>query len=296
MAPTNTLAPFAEPLLPQLDLPHNPYYTRLHHDLRAHVRSYVTNELLPHAQEWESAGHVPPQVYRRHCQLGFMVTRPVQDLSDTGGITAPGGISYDKWDTWCGIIVGDELTRMGWTGVVWGLGGGNSIGCPPVSRFGTKEQRLRWLPGVARGEIRFCLGITEPDAGSDVANISTTAVREGDHYMVNGAKKWITNGIWADYCTAAVRTGGLGKSGISLLVVPLKVPGVTRRRMENSGVHASGRRECFLDLVIQPLQFLNRCQLSTAFTSASCFLRTWTRLHVHYFRGCPRPSESSDRG
>jgi alkylation response protein AidB-like acyl-CoA dehydrogenase len=77
-------------------------------------------------------------------------------------------------------------------------------------------------------------------AGSDVANIKTTAKREGDYYIVNGAKKWITNGIWADYCTAAVRTGGPGRSGISLLVIPLKAEGVTCRRMFNSGVNASG--------------------------------------------------------
>lgn len=77
-------------------------------------------------------------------------------------------------------------------------------------------------------------------AGSDVANIKTTAKREGDHYIVNGAKKWITNGLWADYCTAAVRTGGPGKTGISLLVIPLAAKGVTRRRMFNSGVNASG--------------------------------------------------------
>jgi alkylation response protein AidB-like acyl-CoA dehydrogenase len=77
-------------------------------------------------------------------------------------------------------------------------------------------------------------------AGSDVANIKTTAKREGDHYIVNGAKKWITNGLWADYCTAAVRTGGPGRTGISLLVIPLAAEGVTRRRMFNSGVNASG--------------------------------------------------------
>jgi alkylation response protein AidB-like acyl-CoA dehydrogenase len=83
-------------------------------------------------------------------------------------------------------------------------------------------------------------------AGSDVANIRTTALRDGDHYVVNGAKKWITNGIWADYCTAAVRTGGPGRSGISLLVIPLAAAGVTRRRMHNSGVNASGK--CLLQL------------------------------------------------
>ncbi len=124
---------------------------------------------------------------------------------------------------------------------MWGLGGGNGIGCPPISRFGTKEQRQRWLPKVARGEIRFCLGITEPDGGSDVANIKTTAIRKGGKYIVNGSKKWITNGIWCDYCTAAVRTGGSKHGGISLLVIPLKQKGVTAMRMYNQGVHASGQ-------------------------------------------------------
>jgi alkylation response protein AidB-like acyl-CoA dehydrogenase len=85
--------------------------------------------------------------------------------------------------------------------------------------------------------IRLCIGA----AGSDVAGITTTAERKGDRYIVNGAKKWITNGIFADYCTAAVRTGGPGKGGVSALIIPLKVPGVTCRKLENSGVTASGK-------------------------------------------------------
>ena len=101
---------------------------------------------------------------------------------------------------------------------------------------------LKW---AFKGGVNFSL------AGSDVANIRTTAQRDGDHYIVNGAKKWITNGIWADYCTAAVRTGGPGRSGISLLVIPLAVRGVTRRRMHNSGVNASGK--CLF-----PIWFLNK--------------------------------------
>lgn len=95
---------------------------------------------------------------------------------------------------------------------------------------------------MVRG-VLFCVCVdwcADLLAGSDVANIQTTATRQGDHYVVNGAKKWITNGIWADYCTAAVRTGGPGKAGISLLVIPLKASGVTRQRMHNSGVNASG--------------------------------------------------------
>ncbi|RMZ86454.1 hypothetical protein DV736_g6320, partial [Chaetothyriales sp. CBS 134916] len=256
MAPSAP-APFSEPLLPQLDLPTNPYYTAKHERLRAFVRNYVDTTLAPHAQEWEEKGEVPEYVRKRHCELGFAVVHPVVDPADAGGVKLPAGIPYDEWDTWCSVICGDEISRLGWVGPIWGLGGGNGIGCPPISRFGTDEQRQRWLPKVARGEIRFCLGITEPDAGSDVANIKTTAVRKGDKYIVNGSKKWITNGIWSDYCTAAVRTGGPMHGGISLLVVPLKnQKGVTTRRMYNQGVHASGSTFIEFDDVEVPVDNL----------------------------------------
>ncbi|KAJ5722333.1 Acyl-CoA dehydrogenase AFT10-1 [Penicillium malachiteum] len=251
-APT---APYSEPLLPQLDI-RNPYYTNLHHNLRAWIRDYVEREIAPYAQEWENAGEVPKEVYKRHCQLGFNITSPLATEENAGGVPLPGNVPRDKWDTWCSLIVTDELTRVGFVGPIWGLGGGNAIGCPPIARFGTPEQQRRWLPGVAKGDIRFCLGITEPDAGSDVASISTTAKREGDHYIVNGAKKWITNGLWADYCTAAVRTGGPGRSGISVLVIPLAAEGVTRRRMFNSGVNASGSTFIELDNVRVPAENL----------------------------------------
>ncbi|KAF7170061.1 hypothetical protein CNMCM5623_002629 [Aspergillus felis] len=248
-------APYSEPLLPQLDIK-NPYYTDLHHELRAYVRNYVETTIASHAQEWETAGQVPEEVRRRHCELGFGIVHPLTTEEDAAGISLPGNVPREKWDTWCSLIVTDELTRVGFVGVIWGLGGGNSIGCPPIARFGTTEQRRRWLPKVARGDIRFCLGITEPDAGSDVANIQTTARLDGDHYIVNGAKKWITNGIWADYCTAAVRTGGPGRGGISLLVIPLTAPGVTRRRMHNSGVNASGSTFIEFDDVRVPVDNL----------------------------------------
>lgn len=240
MPPTEIPAPFSEPLLPQLPIP-NPYYTAKHHKLRAFVRDYVNTTLLPHAQEWETAGQVPEEIRLKHCSLGFSIVHPIKDPSHTGGVKLPAGIPYDEWDVWCGVIVGDEFSRLGWCGVTWGLGGGNGIGCPPISRFGTEAQRQKWLPKVARGEIRFCLGITEPEGGSDVANIQTTAERRGDVYVVNGRKKWITNGLWCDYCTTAVRTGGPGHGGISLLVVPLNAKGVRRTRIENQGVHASGK-------------------------------------------------------
>lgn len=268
MAPSSTPGPFSEPLLPQLSLPANPYYKEKHHRLRAWVRDYLDRELAPHMQEWEVEGQVPEPVRLRHASLGFAITHPIVDPADMGGISLPSGIPWNEWDTWCSLIVADEVSRLGWTGPAWGIGGGNSIGCPPIARFGTPDQRQRWLPGVARGQLRFCLGITEPDAGSDVASIQTTADKKGDVYIVNGVKKWITNGIWADYCTAAVRTGGNGHGGISLLVVPLKdTDGVTTRRMENSGVHASGMSivhaafECWSAITFPHTNGINRLNI-----------------------------------
>src|SRR5947207_11124592 len=100
MPPNQGPTPFSDPLLPQLELSRNPYYTQLHHDLRAYCRSYVTTELLPYAQQWEEAGQVPEEVRLRHCQRGFAVTHPVHDPADTGGIQLPNGVPLEKWDTW----------------------------------------------------------------------------------------------------------------------------------------------------------------------------------------------------
>lgn len=158
-------APYSEPLLPQLDIP-NPYYTETHHALRAHVRSYIETHIAPYAQEWEEAGEIPPEVVKRHCAHGFAIVHPLTSLADRANLPLPGNVPPEKWDTWCSLIVSDEFNRVGFVGVIWGLGGGNGIGCPPIARFGTPEQRTRWLPRVATGEIRFCLGITEPDGMS----------------------------------------------------------------------------------------------------------------------------------
>lgn len=175
MAPSSypVTAPYSEPLLPQLDIK-NPFYTDVHHDLRRYVRDYVETSIIPFAQDWEEAGQVPEEVRLRHHALGFGIVHPLTTPEDAAHINLPGGVPREKWDTWCSLIVADELTRCGFVGVVWGLGGGNSIGAPPVARFGTPQQRKKWLPGVASGKIRFCLGITEPD-GKDLSSETFTA-------------------------------------------------------------------------------------------------------------------------
>lgn len=170
----------------------------------------------------------------------------------------PAGIKPDEWDAFHDLVACDEITRAGFSGALWGLGAGNGIGAPPVVIHGNAEQKARFLPDIIAGRKRICLGVTEASGGSDVANIQTTAklTPDGKHYVVNGSKKWITNGIWADYCTTAVRTGGKGAGGISVLVIDLHSKGVRTRKIENSGLDASGSTFITYEDVLVPVSNL----------------------------------------
>jgi alkylation response protein AidB-like acyl-CoA dehydrogenase len=134
----------------------------------------------------------------------------------------------------------DELARTGSGGFLWGVAGGTTIGLPPVYHHAKEEVKQVVMPACLKGDKVACLAITEPTGGSDVANLRTSAKLEGDHYILNGEKKWITNGIFADYFTVACRTGGAGMGGISLLLVEKDMPGVNCRKMKCSGVWSSG--------------------------------------------------------
>ena len=141
------------------------------------------------------------------------------------------------------IVFMEEMLRCGSMGLVAGLGS-LSIGMPPILNMGTDEQKARFVPPVLRGEKISALGITEPDAGSDVASIRTRAVPDGDHYVVNGAKTFITSGTRADLVTCAVRTGGPGYPGVSLLVIESDTPGFrVARKLRKMGWDASDTAE-----------------------------------------------------
>ncbi|OKO99496.1 Glutaryl-CoA dehydrogenase [Penicillium subrubescens] len=238
MSSSVSTVPFADPLW--LNRYYSPYYNDSHRRLQKEVREYVDTYITPFCEEWEKQGFVPPEVQRRHAELGYTAVASFPLAADyLNGQRLPGDVNPQEWNGFHDLVVIDELARCGYLGIIWALGCGNSIGGPPVINFGNAEQKQRFLPDMLSGKVRFCLGVTEPDAGSDVAGITTTAERKGDVYIVNGAKKWITNGIFADYCTAAVRTGGEGTQGISALIIPMKAPGVTCKKIDNSGVHAS---------------------------------------------------------
>lgn len=236
----------------------SPYLKDSHYRLQKELRQYVSTRLSPHCAEWEEEGAVPADVLERHAKLGYAAVSIYPLAADyLDSQRLPADIKPAEWDGFHDLIFIDEIARCGYLGVIWALSCGNSIGAPPLVNFGSDQQKRRFLPDVLKGRSRFCLGVTEPDgkfhrahqskasltdlAGSDVAQLTTTAERRGNNYIVNGAKKWITNAIFADFCMAAVRTGGDGAKGVSALIIPLKAKGVTCKKMVNSGVLASGK-------------------------------------------------------
>ncbi len=169
-----------------------------------------------------------------------------------------GNLSREEYDAFHEFVAIDELSRCGSGGVLWGLLGGLSIGLPPVLKFGSQALKDRIAPPCFNGEKFICLAITEPYAGSDVANLRCEAKKtpDGKHYIVNGEKKWITNGVFADYFTVAVRTGGPGMGGVSLLLVERTFPGVTTRQMKCQGVWSSGTTYITFEDVKVPVENL----------------------------------------
>lgn len=150
----------------------------------------------------------------------------------------------------------DEVARCGSGGVLWGLLEGLQIGLPPVLNFGSEALKRRVATQCLRGEAVICLCISEPWVGSDVAQLRCEAKWDGTHYVVNGEKKWITNGMFADYFTVAVRTGGAGKAGISFLLLEKSMPGIECKQMQCSGVWASGTAYVTFDNVRVPRENL----------------------------------------
>jgi acyl-CoA dehydrogenase len=151
------------------------------------------------------------------------------------------------------------MSRTGLAGPGGSLTTGYAFGIPPIVKFGSKELQERFLPDLLTGRKRICIAITEPGAGSDVAGVQTTAKKteDGKHYIVNGTKKWITNGIWSHYATMTVRTGGPGPGGLSMLVVPLLgQQGVNMRRLPVAGQFTAGTTFIELDDVKVPVENL----------------------------------------
>lgn len=210
-------------------------FTPEHDAFRASVREFVAREITPHVEQWERDGDFPRSLYQRFGEMGYFGLKYDESYGGSGP------------DFVADVVVAEELSRCGSGGVAAGLGAHKDLASYYVYRFGSEEQRKRWLVPSIAGEVIGGLAVTEPGAGSDVANLTTRAIRDGDHWIVNGQKAFITNGSKADYVVVAVRTGGDGYQGISLLVVDKDTPGFTSRRMKTVGWVTSHTGELFFD-------------------------------------------------
>ncbi|QDE68063.1 MULTISPECIES: acyl-CoA dehydrogenase family protein [Myxococcus] len=188
-------------------------FTEEHEAFRNTVRSFVEKEMTPHGLEWDRAGIFPKELFRKAGDLGFL------------GINHDPKYGGSGLDYWYVTVFAEELSRSLNAGVNMALLVQSQMATPIINEIGTDEQKREFLEPALKGEKIAALGVSEPGCGSDVASIKTTARRDGDDYVINGSKMWITNGTRADFITLAVRTGEAGYGGISLVTFPTDVKG-----------------------------------------------------------------------
>ncbi len=203
-------------------------FTDEHEQLRDSIRRFVVKELQPHAEEWEETTF-PNWVFERMGELGFL------------GLDKPEAYGGQGGDYYSELVFAEELVHSHSGGLNMGVMVQTDMAMPPILAFGTEEQKQEWVVPAIKGTKILCLGITEPDAGSDVSGIKTRAVRDGEDYVINGSKTFITNGHRADAIVLVTKTDiDAGYDGFTLFLVPMDLPGVIReKKLQKLGMHAS---------------------------------------------------------
>jgi len=199
-----------------------------HDRLRESLARFIAKELAPHAEEWEETTF-PNWVFNRMGELGFL------------GLDVPEQYGGQGGDYYSALVLAEEMGGSNSGGLSMGVAVHTQMAMPPILKFGTEEQKQQWVVPAVKGEKILCLGITEPDAGSDVAGIKTRAVKDGDEYVINGSKTYITNGHRADVIVLVTKTDpDAGYDGFTLFLVPMDAPGVIKeKKLEKLGMHAS---------------------------------------------------------
>lgn len=219
----------------------SPFYQETHHAWRHALRRFLEREVVPHVNTWDEAGTFPLSLFKAASDVGLL---------RMGYPEIYGGIS-EGIDRFHSIVTAEELARLGAGGIVASLMV-HGIGLPPVLALGSEDMKRAIAPAVLAGDKRISLAITEPSGGSDVAQLQTRARRVGEAFIVNGSKMFITGGMRADYFTTAVRTGGPGMGGISLLLIEADRPGVSRTPLKKQGWWASDTAAVYFDDVHVP--------------------------------------------
>ncbi|NBU24531.1 MAG: acyl-CoA dehydrogenase [Gammaproteobacteria bacterium] len=223
----------------------SPHYNDSHREWADTVKRFVAREIEPHIDAWERAGELPRELHRKAAEVGLIGLGFPEEF---GGVTE--GI-----DRFHGLISGAELAQAGAGGLLASLMI-HGVALPPVIAAGSAELKRRIVPAVLAGEKIIALGVTEPSGGSDVAALRTRAERKGDRYVINGSKTYITSGMRADHYVVAVRTGGPGARGISLLLVDKGAKGFTQTKLDKMGWHCSDTATLYFEDVEVPVENL----------------------------------------
>ena len=219
----------------------SPYYDESHEAVAQSVRRFVEREVSPHIDAWEDARELPRDLHRKAADAGILGL----------GYPEEYGGHLDGFDIFHSLVQSEELARPGAGGLTASLMT-HGIGLPPILRMGSEEMKRKVAPAVLAGDKIIALAITEPSGGSDVAQLKTRAEKVANKYVVNGSKMFITSGMRADYYTVAVRTGGAGMGGISLMLIEKGMPGFTQTPLEKMGWHCSDTAALYFDNVEVP--------------------------------------------
>jgi len=228
-------------------MPAMPAFDAAEYELfRDNVRRFLEKEIVPHYEKWEKESWMPREIWNKLGENGFLC---VDQSEEHGGAGVPFQFS---------MLILEEMARAGVASLGTGVSVHSDIVAPYIQHIGTEEQKAYWISRLASGECVAGIGMTEPGAGSDLANIRTTAIRQGDHYVLNGSKTFISNGQHAGLIVVAAKTDpAAGAKGVSLFLVDTSLPGFAKgRNLEKIGLHSQDTSELFFDNVKLPLNAL----------------------------------------
>ena len=221
------------------------YFSEEHEMFRKSLRDFLKREVKPNLNKWENDGKIPKEIWKKMGEMGFL------------GLSYPEKYGGGNLDFFFEVVLNEEMGRLNSGGFTVTQQAVQYMSGPYILKYGSDLLKSKYLPGIISGDLISCIGITEPNAGSDVQNIQTNAIKKGDNYIVNGSKTFITNGVYGDFIVTVVKTDPAAKSkGISLLVIDLDSPGITKTKIDKLGWRSSDTAELSFDNVVVPSENL----------------------------------------
>ena len=221
------------------------YFTEEHELFRKSLKDFLKREVVPHLNKWEKEERIPREIWKKMGDMGFL------------GLSFPEKYGGSNLDFFFEVVLNEELGRLNCGGFTITQQAVQYMSAPYILKYGSDFLKEKYLPGIASGDLISCIGITEPNVGSDVQNIQTSATKKGDNYIVNGSKTFITNAIYGDFVVTVVKTDPKAKSkGISLLVIDLDSNGITKTKIDKLGWRSSDTAELSFDNVVVPKENL----------------------------------------